>query len=49
MSYYKRLLSLGRNGGGPSYREANDDYARMLDARYTLFRPLADHRVRRYR
>ncbi len=45
MSYYKRLLGQWRDGG-PSHREASDDFARMLDSRYRLFRPLRDHRAR---
>ncbi len=50
MSYYKRLLGQGQDRqGGPSIREANDDFARMLDQRYTLFGPLNDHRGRHYR
>lgn len=48
MNYYKRLLGQARDGA-PSFREANDDYARMLDARYAIFRPLGDHRGRHHR
>ena len=50
MSYYKRLLGESQNRqGGPSINEANDDFARMLDQRYGVFRPLSDHRGRQYR
>lgn len=48
MSYYKRLLSLGRSGA-PMHREANQDLARMWDVRYTLYRPLSDHQTRYHR
>lgn len=50
MSYYKRLLGeTPERAGGPSVREANDDFARMLNQRYSLFGPLNDHRGRTYR
>lgn len=50
MSYYKRLLGQdhGREGG-PSLREANQDFVRMLDSQYGSLMPLSDHRVRRQR
>ncbi|MDA0352759.1 MAG: hypothetical protein O3A10_11185 [Chloroflexi bacterium] len=48
MSYYRRLLDQNRDGG-PSFREANDDFVRMLDAQYGVMRPLSDNRVRRHR
>lgn len=50
MSYYKRLLGEGHGReGGPSLREANQDFVRMLDSQYGSLMPLSDHRVRRYR
>jgi hypothetical protein len=50
MSYYKRLLGQSNDRtGGPSLREANDDFARMLNQRYSLFGPLTDQRGRHHR
>jgi hypothetical protein len=49
-SYYKRLLGQSQErSGGPSLREANDDFARMLNQRYSLFGPLIDQRGRHQR
>jgi len=48
MSYYKRLLGQGRTGS-PSVDEANEDFARMLDARYPAIRHLGDHGRRYHR
>ena len=49
-SYYKRLLGEGRNHeGGPSFREANDDFTRLLESQYSYIRPLSDHRTRHHR
>jgi len=40
MGYYERLLRHNRGrGGDPTLREANEDFVRMLDARYSLFLP----------
>ena len=48
MSYYKRLLSQQRDGG-PSFKEANDDFARMIDSQYGVLGPISDPRVRHRR
>ena len=40
MGYYERLIRLNQGRSGePTAREANEDYVRMLDARYHLFLP----------
>ena len=48
MNYYKRLLGQQQEGG-PSLREANEDFARLTESRYGLFGPINDHRARHYR
>ena len=49
-SYYKRLLGQSQDRtGGPSLSEANDDFARMLNQRYSLLGSLTDQRGRHYR
>jgi hypothetical protein len=48
MSYYKRLMGQAREGA-PSYREANEDYIRMLDSQYGILGPLSDPRARHRR
>lgn len=50
MSYYKRLLGQSHDrAGSPSLSEANDDFARMLNQRYTMFGPLSEPRGRNHR
>lgn len=49
-SYYKRLLGQSQDRtGGPSLSEANDDFARMLNQRYSLLGSLTDQRGRHHR
>lgn len=48
MDYYRRLIGQGRDGG-PSFQEANDDFARMIDAQYRVLGPISDPRVRHRR
>jgi hypothetical protein len=46
MTYYKRLLGQqAPHSGGPTFREANDDFARMLDQQHGIFGPLRDRRT----
>lgn len=49
-NYYKRLLGESRNHeGGPSFREANEDFARLLESQHSYIRSQSDHRTRHHR